>query len=607
MGRVPERIGAYTVEGEIGRGGMGVVYRGFDSRLGRRVAIKALPDRLADDAQLMARFEREARTLAALNHPNIGILFDVEELHGRKYLILEFIEGETLADRLRRGPLRVKETLEVGEQIAFGLCAAHDAGFVHRDLKPANIKITPAGTVKILDFGLAMSMVETARTDSGGTTAPSPDDARTTPGIILGTVPYMSPEQLRGGSTDRRADLWALGVILHECLSGTNPFSRDSQSQCIAAILEEEPDLEDLPSATPRALAALVGRCLRKDPRLRQRDAGDARFILQEARDQLLDRAPAAIHLLDIADRTLRIDDAICRSLDRSAIDPLLPGWEMRYADNNRDSDALVIWIPSIGGDHTTSQWRELIAASSYRMVIVTPVGMEPGVDSRPAISLENQLALIRALTRHLRSSINPRRTVVSGFSCGSIMALRCAAGGDAGDLFDGVLAIEADLQESDCFVTRLFGGLDPSSSREVMQGLLTLSSSCESIRDWLVLHQHMVECVAKVQSDLSPLIRQGRQLSEGYEGVHTGAQSPFVGFLRDALDRVETVRCMFRDSADTRRILGEIRMMHIDDHVLGPRFTDETISFTQIPDHLGMMSNEQLLEQLDRIVEAVR
>jgi serine/threonine protein kinase len=607
MTEIPEQIGTYLIDGEIGRGGMGVVYKATDSRLGRSVAIKALPPQIEDSPELLARFEREARTLAALNHPNIGGIHGIEEHQGLKYLILEYIDGETLADRIARGPLRVGETLIIGSQIAKGLAAAHDAGFIHRDLKPANVKITSEGMVKVLDFGLARfepAMKHRAATDEMPTVAPS--DTMTTPGTILGTVQYLSPEQARGVDVDRRTDLWALGVVLYECLTGRNPFARKSPAECIAATINEDPDLEALPESTPDEVIALIRRCLRKDARDRQRDAGDCRLVLEDAHEALLHEGPATSSVLDITDRRFRISDTLCRNLDRSGFDALLPGWEMRFADNNRDSDVLIVWIPSIGGDHKTTAWRDLIAASPYRMVIVTPVGMEPGVVNRPVVSIENQFALIRALTGDLQLSLNPKKTIVSGFSCGSIMALRCAAGDDSGRLFDGVLAIDADMQESDCFMTRLFAGLDASSAHDVKKGLHKISSSCESIHEWLVLHQHMIECVDKVKTDFSPLIRQGKDLSVGYEGVHTGAASPFVEFLRDAIKRVGTVRCVFHDSPENRRMIGEIRIMHLDNQCLGREFTDEVFAFLPVPDHIGMMSNERLLEQLDLIVEAV-
>jgi hypothetical protein len=174
------------------------------------------------------------------------------------------------------------------------------------------------------------------------------------------------------------------------------------------------------------------------------------------------------------------------------------------------------------------------------------------------------------------------------------------------GRLFDGVLAIDADMQESDCFITKLFAGLDASSAHDVKKGLHKISCSCESIHEWLVLHQHMIECVDKFKTDFSPLIRQGKDLSEAYEGVHTGATSPFVEFLCEAIKRAGNVRCVFHDSPENRRMIGEIRMMHLDNQCLGQGFTDEVFTFLPVPDHIGMMSNERLLEQLDLIVKAV-
>ena len=607
MTEEPAQIGNYLVDCEIGRGGMGIVYKATDSRLGRSVAIKVLPSQFADDSDYMVRFEREARALAALNHTNVAGIYGIEEHEGVKHLILEYIDGETLADRIARGPLRIGEALDVCSQIAGGLEAAHDAGFIHRDLKPANIKVSSSGTVKVLDFGLAkVEPGSDVDEPAGETPTVSISDTMTTPGTILGTVQYMSPEQARGGDVDRRTDLWAFGVVLFECLAGRSPFARESAAETMAAIYSEEPDLTVLPETTPSEIVALIVRCLRKDTRQRQRDAGDCRLILEDSLEELSLEKPEAARISNITDGRFRITDELCCSLDRGGFDGLLPGWEMQYADNNRDSEVLIVWIPSIGGDHTTTAWRDLIAASPYRMVIVSPVGLEPGVENHAVVSIENQFALIRALTGDLRSRLNPRKTVVSGFSCGSIMALRCAAGDDDGELFDGVLAIDPDLQESDCFLTRLFAGLDASSAGDVMNGLHKISGSCETIKEWLVLHQHMIECIDKVKADWSPLIRQGRDLSAPFEGVHTGDASPFVDFLRGAMEHVGAVRCVFHEGAENRRLLGEIRMTHLDRQSLGPEFTDESLSFIPVTDHIGMMSTERLLELLDLIVSAV-
>lgn len=606
MSSTPEQVGAYRIDREIGRGGMGVVYVGTDTRLGRRVAIKALRNGLEKEPAILSRFESEAKALASLNHPNIASIYDVVTHCEQGYLILEFIEGESLDCRILREPLGLRSALGIAAQIADGLAAAHDLGVIHRDLKPGNVRITKDGTAKILDFGLAR--IERPRR-APDLDAESTDILRrneTAPGTVLGTAPYMSPEQARGAETDRRTDLWSFGILLYESLTGFNPFSRNTAAECITATLGEPVDFDCLPSSTPPGVVALVRRCLAKDREKRQRDAGDCALILREAIEEL-DRAPAdAARRRSIVDRTMVVDDEICRTLDRTGFDGLLPGWSMQYADNDRTSKTLIVWIPSIGGDHTTSQWRDLIASSPYRMVIATPVGMEPGVDAWPVVSLDNQLALIRALVRKLRDRIRPEKTIVSGYSCGSIMALRCAAGEATGSLFDAVLAIDADLQESDCFITRLFAQLEASKTEGVMNGLRQLSTSCGTIQEWLSLHQHMVECIHKVRNDFSPLIRQGQDLSREFEGVHTGADSPFIGFLRDALSRVETVRCVFNEGAENRRLLGEIRMLHLDGGVLGARFSDDVIEFLPVSDHEEMLRNDRILEQIDRVVESV-
>jgi len=603
----PAQIGAYSVDCEIGRGGMGVVYKATDSRLDRLVAIKGLPDHFTNNPELMTRFEREAKTLAALNHPNIAGIHGIEEHEGSSYLVLEFVDGETLADRIARGPLGIDETLDVCSQIAAGLEAAHDAGFIHRDLKPANAKISSSGAVKVLDFGLVrIDPTMNPSSFSAEEQTIGLSDRGTKSGTILGTVGYMSPEQARGEAVNRRADLWALGVLIYECLTGVNPFAKKSPAETLAAILGEEPDVAALPETTPAEVVALIGRCLRKDVRRRQRGASDCQLILEDAHAGTSYESPAAAPYSSITDRRFRISDELCRNLNRSGFDALLPGWEMRFADNNRASGLLIVWIPSIGGDHTTSAWRELIRLSPYRMVIVCPVGMEPDVTNRPVVSLDNQFALIRAFTTSLQESLRPKRTVLSGFSCGSIMALRCAAGDESGKLIDGVLAIDPDMRESDCFITRLFAELDSSSSENVMKGLHTISSSCSTMHEWLVMHQHMIECVDKVKEDFSPLVQQGKDLSAPYDGVNAGQDSPFVGYLRDAIKRVQTVRCLFHDSAENRRIIGEIRMMHLDHQCLGPKFNDDSLNFIPGSDHIGMMSTDRLLEYLDLIADAV-
>ncbi len=272
--------GKYRILEEIGRGGMGVVYEAEDTKLARKVAIKVLPEIFTQDPERLARFEREARVLASLNHPNIAAIHGVEEAEGKRFLILELVEGETLAERLSRGPFSLEETLEVCRQIAESLEGAHEKNIIHRDLKPSNVKITPDRKVKILDFGLAKAFHDQI-SEVDIIESPTITADMTQPGVILGTAAYMSPEQARGKPVDKRADIWAFGCVFYECLTGKRAFAGETITETLAAILKGEPDWHAVPAATSWRIKELLHRCLEKDPRERLRDVGDARIEIE--------------------------------------------------------------------------------------------------------------------------------------------------------------------------------------------------------------------------------------------------------------------------------------------------------------------------------------
>ncbi|HEX7878638.1 MAG TPA: protein kinase, partial [Candidatus Eisenbacteria bacterium] len=271
------RVGPYVIEHALGAGGMGEVYRAKDERLGRSVAIKSLPGTFLGDADRLARFDREARLLASLNHPNIATIHGLEEADGLPHLVLELIDGETLQARLSRGPLSVREALDIGRQVASAIEAAHDKGIIHRDLKPANVMVTSDGRAKVLDFGLARGDTPKPVDSASLSASPTLAVSATAAGVILGTAPYMSPEQARGLEVDRRTDIWALGCLLFECLSGRGTFAGDTVSDVIARILERDPEWALLPPGTPPRLRELIKRCLTKDTAERPRDIGDLR------------------------------------------------------------------------------------------------------------------------------------------------------------------------------------------------------------------------------------------------------------------------------------------------------------------------------------------
>jgi eukaryotic-like serine/threonine-protein kinase len=272
---IGQRIGGYEIRSLLGVGGMGEVYRAHDPKLGRGVAIKVLPAAFASDGERLARFQREARVLASLNHPHIGSIHGFEDASGVPALVLELVEGDTLAERLEKGPIPVSEALHLAMQMANALETAHEHDIVHRDLKPANIKITPQGTVKVLDFGLAKAV---QRAES-----PLQTSGLSHEGLVVGTPAYMSPEQARGQPVDRRADIWAFGCVLYEMLTGRGAFGAATVTDTLAAVLDREPDWSPLPDKTPPAIRRLLRRCLEKDPKLRLHDMGDAGLDLQDA------------------------------------------------------------------------------------------------------------------------------------------------------------------------------------------------------------------------------------------------------------------------------------------------------------------------------------
>jgi len=282
MSMIGKTLGHYAVSSLIGIGGMGEVYRAKDQKLGRNVAIKVLPEELAKDPVRVARFQREAKLLASLNHPNIAAIHGLEESEGIHFLVLELVRGDTLADQIKKGPIPVEESLKLTLQIAEALEAAHEQGVIHRDLKPANIKVTPDGNVKVLDFGLAKAFAG-EQGEMILSETPTISVSETQKGVILGTPAYMSPEQASGKAVDRRADVWAFGVVVFEMLTGQPLFAGDTVTQTLARVLEWNPDFSSLPPNLHPKIVEMLQRCLEKQVKNRYGSISDARVDIQNA------------------------------------------------------------------------------------------------------------------------------------------------------------------------------------------------------------------------------------------------------------------------------------------------------------------------------------
>ena len=288
------RVGSYEIVAPLGAGAMGEVYRACDTKLNREVALKVLPERFALDSDRLARFRREAQLLATLNHPNIGAIYGLEESNGGQALVLELVDGPTLADQLALGPIPLEEALTIARQIAEALEGAHEKGIIHRDLKPANIKITRDGVVKVLDFGLAIAMEPAASSSPSVSMSPIATPSMTQVGMILGTAAYMSPEQARGRTVDKRSDIWAFGAVLFEMLTGTKAFAGDDVAEVLSDVLQREPDWARLPATLSPALRTHIRRCLHKNPKQRIADVQDIRLALEGAFEPAAPQSTAA-------------------------------------------------------------------------------------------------------------------------------------------------------------------------------------------------------------------------------------------------------------------------------------------------------------------------
>src|SRR5512135_3225178 len=281
MPEIGQNLSHYSITEKIGKGGMGEVYRAKDSKLGRDVAIKVLPEEFARDADRVARFQREAKLLASFNHPNIAAIYGLEESGETNFLVLELVEGETLADRIKAGPIPVEESLKLALQIAEALEAAHEKGVIHRDLKPANIKVTPDGKVKVLDFGLAKAYAGDQEVNLSN--SPTLSNAATQQGVILGTAAYMSPEQAKGKSVDKRTDVWAFGCLLFEMLTGQAAFQAEEVTEILAAVVKGGANLDLLPANIHPRVQEVITRCLQKDLKRRYSTITDARYEIEQA------------------------------------------------------------------------------------------------------------------------------------------------------------------------------------------------------------------------------------------------------------------------------------------------------------------------------------
>ena len=427
------RLGHYAVTAFLGEGGMGQVWQATDTQLNRQVALKILPDAFAADPDRLARFKREAQILASLNHPNIAAIYGIEEAEGTRALVLELVEGPTLADRIAHGAMPIEDALPIAKQIAEALEAAHEAGVIHRDLKPANIKVREDGTVKVLDFGLAKALDPEP---GSGAAANSPTisltAAATQMGMVIGTAAYMSPEQAKGKVADKRADIWAFGVVLLEMLTGHRVLSGETVSETLAAVMMKEPEWDRLPADLPSKLADLLRRCVQKDPRQRVRDIGDVRLAMEDGFETAVSAPsdPTVAPKLQVWQRPAA---AIAVPLLLVAITGLAV-WGLTRSAPRPVARALLTPPPSEPLNLSLPDVNIALTPDGSRLVYRASLGGQPHLFVRPMDEL--QATPLRGLTNPRNPFISPDGNWV-GFFVGGATVLRKVSilGGPAVDI----------------------------------------------------------------------------------------------------------------------------------------------------------------------------
>jgi len=595
-----QQLAHYQILSRIGAGAMGEVYRARDTKLERDVAIKVLPPDVAGDANRLERLRNEARAVAALNHPNIVTLHSVEEHEDVHFLTMEVVDGTPLGELTPPEGLALSKFFSLAIQIANAVSSAHDQGIVHRDLKPANVLVTSQGHIKILDFGLAKAAGRAAGSDNGETLLAT----MTSDGMVSGTAPYMAPEQARGGNVDRRSDVFALGAIFYELLTGCRAFVGETASDIISSVLRDDPPaVNDLRPDVPAHLAWIVRRCLEKDADRRIQTSKDVRNELEELK-RFLDEASSGAQSADseglqakVSKKYFSLKTEHVRALSEHL--PRLIGHSMTYIDNGTASDVLVVFLHGVGLDHR--QFEHMLARSTLRAVAVSLIGFEPAASTRPALAFDDHSLLLRIFLQGLAAEIRPSHTVLVGFSSGADQWLRLVASVDSTDLhIDGLIALGPNVDRASCFVTQRYAELEGDRTEHTLSLLKSLGQNIESLPAWLTLQQYVAQAFLKFGSDLSALKRYSSGVVEPFETD----EEPLANWYRAVMDRVPHVRCVFAQPEVTAA--EELLARHLQDNVLGDGFSEETYVLEDFH-HMQLANPDVILRYLDEVVAAVR